>query len=175
MWYWTAAAILTLLNAGCVIANLFMIPGNWLMLGTLCVFLLVTDAASGPTWGTLLITGGLAAIGEVVELLGGGAKAAKKGASRRAILLSFVFSIAGSLAGTFVVPVPVVGTAIGAVVGAAVGAYSGAWLGEAWSGASAEKRTQVGSAAMTGRLLGMAAKIAVGMAIFVFQLVSLWL
>lgn len=175
MWYWTAAVILILVNSACVLANLFMLPGNWLMLGALCIFLLATDAESGPAWGTVLVTGGLAVLGEILETFGGGAQAAKLGASRRAILLSLVVSIVGSIAGTVLVPIPVVGTAVGAVLGAAGGAWVGAWIGEAWVGADHVRRTKVGNAAMTGRVMGMMAKLAIGVAIFVTQLVSLWL
>jgi hypothetical protein len=175
MWYWIAGIVLTLLNAVCVVGNLFMLPGNWLMLGTLCVFLLVTDVTWGPTWLTLVITAALAGVGEAVEAVSGGAGAARRGASRRAIVLSFLFSMVGSIVGTFVVPIPMIGTAAGAVAGAAVGAWLGAWLGEAWIGASPEQRAAVGQAALTGRMIGMATKIGIGMAIFVFQLVSLWL
>jgi len=175
MWYWSAGIILTLVNAVCVFANLFMIPGNWLMLGSLCVFLLATDVPYGPTWVTLIITGVLAGLGEIFEMFGGGAGAARRGASRRAIVLSFVLSLAGSITGTFLVPVPFIGTAIGAVAGAAIGAYLGAWIGEAWIGSEVVKRNAVGNAAMTGRMLGLIAKLGIGMAIFVFQLISLWL
>ena len=79
-----------------------------------------------------------------------------------------------SITGAFIIPVPVIGNALGAVLGAAAGAYGGAWLGEAWTGADVRKRNEIGRAAMTGRMAGMLAKLAVGAAIFVFQLVSLW-
>ncbi len=66
-------------------------------------------------------------------------------------------------------------TAIGAVAGAAIGAFGGAWLGEAWAGTAKEDRNQIGKAALVGRLLGMSIKITIGAAIFVVQLVSLWM
>lgn len=59
--------------------------------------------------------------------------------------------------------------------GRAVGAFAGAWLGEAWKGTEPALRTEIGTAAMFGRLLGMLAKGAVGVTIFVVQLVSFWL
>jgi uncharacterized protein YqgC (DUF456 family) len=176
MQYWISAAILTILNAVCVCSNLFMLPGNWLMVGTLCLFLLAAGQPdAGPDWTTLLIVAGLAALGEFLEVFTGSAKAARLGASRRALVLSLILSMVFSVLGTFVVPIPVVGTLIGAVLGAASGAFGGAWLGEAWKGSDPTRRTQVGTAAMTGRLLGMLAKLTIGVAIFIFQLVSLWL
>ncbi len=176
MVYWIAATILTLVNAVGVAINLLMLPGNWLMVLSLCLFLLTAGHAdSGPDWTTLIVVVLLAALGEVLEMVTGSVKAAKLGASRRAMLLSFVLSIGGSIAGTFVIPVPVIGTAIGAVLGAAFGAFFGAWLGESWKGTAALQRSQISEAAMIGRLIGMFAKLGVGVAIFAFQLVSLWL
>lgn len=172
--YWIAAVILILLNGICVAANLFMMPGNWLMVATLCVFLLTVGTTTGPDWTTLLIVLGLAVVGEILEVFTGSAKAAKKGASRRALLLSLVVSFVGSIAGSLLIPIPVIGGAIGAITGAAVGAFSGAWLGEAWKGTDVSQRTEIGTAAMSGRMMGMIAKLAIGAAIFVFQLVSLW-
>ncbi len=174
MVYWIEAAILVAVNAVFVAANLLMLPGNWLMVGSLCVFLLFAGTTTGPDWTTLLIVIGLAIVGEVLEAFTGAATAHKKGASRRALLLSLVLSMAGSIAGAFVVPIPVIGSAVGAIAGAAAGAFGGAWLGEAWKGTEGVLRTEIGNAAMKGRMTGMMAKLAIGAAIFVFQLVSLW-
>ena len=176
MLYWTSAIILVLLNALCVASNLLMLPGNWFMVATLCLFLLSAGQPdTGPNWITLLIVASLAVVGECLEMFTGSAKAAKLGASRRAMILSLALSMIFSIVGTFVIPIPVVGTAIGAVLGAAVGAFGGAWLGEAWKGTAVDQRTQIGTAAMKGRLLGMFAKITIGVAIFIFQLISLWM
>lgn len=174
-WYWTAATLLVLVNSCGVLANLLMLPGNWIMAGALALFLVSTDAETGPTWNTLLIVAGLAALGEVLEMVTGSARASKKGASRRAMLLSFGLSIVGSIVFAFLVPIPVVGSAIGAVTGAALGAFWGAWLGEAWKGTDTSKRNEISSAAMIGRILGMFAKLFVGISIFVFQFISLWM
>ena len=174
MVYLTASTILILANAACVAANIFMLPGNWLMVGTLCVFLLATGSTTGPDWTTLLIVLGLAIVGEIVETLAGTANASRKGASRRAMILSLVMSIVCSIMGAFLVPLPIIGSAAGAIAGAAAGAFSGAWIGESWKGTSPTQRTEIGKAAMNGRMLGMLAKLAVGAAIFVFQRLSLW-
>lgn len=174
MGYWIAAAVLISVNAVFVFTNVLMLPGNWLMVGSLCIFLLTAGTTTGPSWATLLIVLSLAGAGEILEMFTGAAKASKKGASRRAMALSLLLSMAGSIAGAFMIPIPVIGTAVGAVLGAAVGAFGGAWLGEAWKGSAPEQRTEIGTAAMTGRMLGMAAKLGIGVAIFVVQLVSLW-
>ncbi|MEZ6061560.1 MAG: DUF456 domain-containing protein [Planctomycetaceae bacterium] len=124
MIYWIAATILTLVNAVGVSINLLMLPGNWLMVLSLCVFLLVAGQPDGgPDWSTLLVVILMASVGEVLEAFTGSVKAARLGASRRAMLLSFILSIGGSVAGTFLIPIPVIGTALGAVLGAAVDAF----------------------------------------------------
>jgi hypothetical protein len=170
--FWLLAALLILINLGSLILNLFLLPGNWLMVASLLIYLIGTDYVRGPTWTILAISAGLAALGELLEAVMGSAKAAKKGASRRAMLLSLILSFAGSIGGTFLIPIPVIGSVIGAIAGAAAGAFGGAWLGEAWKGTETSKRTEIGTAAMSGRMLGMVAKFAIGAAIFVIQLVS---
>ena len=174
MIYWAAGTILTVLNALCVAANLVLLPGNWIMVGTLSVFLLVAGTSEGPDAWTLMIVILLAAAGELIEFLTGSAVAARQGASRRALLLSLGGSFVLSIVGTLIVAIPIVGTLLGALAGAALGAFLGAWVGETWKGTSPEDRLAVSRAAMSGRVLGMFGKLAVGAAIFVFQLLSLW-
>ena len=175
MSYWLWVSLLIALNSVALLSNLFLLPGNWLMTGLLSIFLLLSDFDHGPTWMVVLICGALAGLGEVLELALGSAKAAKKGASRRAMAISIGLSFVCSIAGTFVIPIPVVGSVIGAILGAAIGAFAGAWLGEAWKGTEPAMRTEISHAAMVGRMLGMLAKGVVGVAIFVVQLVSFWL
>lgn len=176
MTYWLAAVLLTIVNGIGVALNLLMLPGNWIMVAALCVFLLVVGSPdAGPDWTTVLVVAALAGIGELAEMFAGSAKAAKAGATRRAMVLSLVSSIALSIVGTLLVPVPVVGTAVGAIAGAALGAFIGAWLGETWAGTESKQRIEISHAAMSGRLLGMLIKLTIGVAIFVIQLVSLWM
>lgn len=82
--------------------------------------------------------------------------------------------ISAAPCGTQALPLPPIGSAIGAVAGAAIGAFGGAWLGEAWKGSELTQRTTIGKAAMTGRMAGMQARLAVGTAMFVVPLVNLW-
>lgn len=175
MSYWLWVSLLIALNSAGLVSNLFLLPGNWFMTGLLGIFLLASDFGHGPTWVVFGICVVLAGMGEILELAMGSAKAAKKGASRRAMLISMGLSFVCSIAGTFVIPIPIVGGVIGAILGAAVGAFAGAWLGEAWKGTEPALRNEIGNAAMIGRLLGMFAKGIVGVAIFVVQLVSFWL
>ena len=174
MGYWLCVSLLIAVNAVALLSNLFLLPGNWFMTGLLCIFLLASDFGHGPTWMVVMICVALAGLGEILELAMGSAKAAKKGASRRAMVISMGMSVVCSIAGTFLIPIPIVGSVIGAILGAAVGAFGGAWLGEAWKGTAPALRTEIGTAAMSGRLIGMLAKGIVGVTIFVVQLVSFW-
>jgi len=173
--YWLCVSLLIALNSVALLSHLFLLPGNWFMTGMLCIFLLASDFGHGPTWMVVVICVALAGLGEVLELVMGSAKAAKKGASRRAMLISMGMSFVCSIAGTFLIPIPIVGSVIGAILGAAIGAFAGAWLGEAWKGTESAIRTEIGTAAMSGRLMGMLAKGILGVMIFVVQLVSFWL
>ncbi len=173
--YWLCVSLLIALNSVALLSNLFLLPGNWFMTGLLCIFLVVSDFGHGPTWMVVIICVALAGLGEGLELGLGSAKAAKKGASRRAMVISIGMSFVCSIAGTFLIPIPIVGSVIGAILGAAIGAFAGAWLGEAWKGTESTLRTEIGTAAMSGRMIGMLAKGIVGVMIFVVQLVSFWL
>ena len=178
MTYWIAALLLTIVNAFSVTLNLLMLPGNWIMVGALCIFLLVAgEPEAGPDWITVLVVAALAVSGEIAEMFTGSATAARAGATRRSMILSLVGSFVLGIAGTFI-PIPVIGTvigtAVGAVVGAALGSFVGAWLGETWAGTESSQRIEISQAAMTGRLLGMVIKLTLGAAIFVIQLVSLF-
>lgn len=175
MSYWLFVGLLIALNIVSLVSNLFLLPGNWFMTGLLCLFLLLSDFGHGPTWMIVVVCVVLAGLGELLEFAMGSAAAGKKGASRRAMLISMGLSFVCSIVGTFVLPIPIVGSVIGAILGAAIGAFAGAWLGEAWKGTDPTLRTEIGNAAMVGRLLGMLAKGVVGVAIFAVQLVSFWL
>ncbi len=173
--FWMVAALLVVSNATAVALNLFMLPGNWLMVTTVTLYALLSGFERGPGWGIVAVSASLAILGEILETVMGSAKAAKQGASRRAMLLSLVVSMVGSFAGTFLIPIPIVGSILGAIGGAAAGAFIGAWLGEAWKGTDIDRRTAIGTAAVSGRMIGMAAKLFVGVVIFAVQLVALFL
>lgn len=170
--YWGLFTLIQVLNLCSLAAGLLMLPGNWFMVLTLAVFVGCTRFEHGPGWIVLALCVLLAGIGEVLETLLGSAAAAKKGASRRAMLLSLAASFAGGLLGTVLVPIPFIGSIVGAIVGAAAGAFAGAWVGELWIGTEPARRREIGTAAMKGRLTGMAAKLLIGGLIFALQLGS---
>lgn len=168
--YYLMATLLLLANLTAWFSILFLIPGNWIMvLLTALFYLFMPEDQNGISLTVLLIAIALAGLGELVEMLGGSAGAAKKGASRRAMLLSllgtFLLSIIGAMVGTPFIPP--FGTVVGAVFGGSVGAYLGAYTGEVWKGNELVDRYEISRAAFVGRILGVVGKMVIGIIILV--------
>ncbi len=169
--YYVWASLLVLFNGVAWCLNLFGIPGNWIMVLAAAIFILIFPVSEEPgmSWwfvGAALVLSGLA---ELVEFVSGAAGAAKKGGSRRGLVLAVVGTMLGSIAGAILLSavVPVVGTVVGAVGGGASGAFGGTYLGEAWKGRTTEESLNVSKAALIGRLLGTVGKLAIGAIVFV--------
>ena len=168
--YYLMATLLLLANLTAWISILFLVPGNWIMVLLSALFYaFMPGAENGISLTVLLIAVALAGLGELVEMLGGSAGAAKKGASRRAMILSllgtFILSVIGAMVGTPFLPP--LGTVLGAVLGGSVGAYIGAYLGEVWKGNELVDRSEIGRAAFVGRILGVVGKMVIGVIILV--------
>lgn len=166
--YYALALVLLVVNVCAWCLNLLTLPGNWTIVAVTALF-----AAFAPTsadtprmsWLGVGILVGLAIVGEVCEFAASAAGAAKKGASRRAIVLSVVGAMVGSMigiAGGTLIPIPIVGSLIGAVSGGALGAFAGAYLGEHWKGKTPAEKQSVAEGAFVGRFFGTFAKLAVG-------------
>lgn len=160
--------VLVLAAIACWFANVFTLPGNWLIIGLAALFawLLPADEyGRGFGWITVIVLALIAVLGEVIEFAAGAAGAAKHGASRRALLLSIVGAAVGSITGAAVgIPVPIIGPLVAAVGGGAAGAFGGAYLGEVWKGKLHPERTAVSTGALMGRLFGTIGKLAAGAA-----------
>jgi uncharacterized protein len=168
--YYLCAVLLLVAMAGAWFANVFALPGNWLMVGlaTLFAFIFPLSAGRGLHWKTVAVAAGLALVGEIVEVAAGAAGAKRSGASRRAMLLAVVGTMIGSVLGAFVaIPIPIVGPIVGAVGGGALGAFAGAYVGETALGRSTEQSLAAGKGALIGRLLGTAGKLVIGVVLFV--------
>lgn len=170
--------LLTLGNGIAWLANLFTLPGNWIIL-ILCgiyAWFFPEHAGSGIGWIGLSILAGCAILGEVIEFAAGAAFAGKRGGSRRGMALAVVGTMVGSLVGAMVsLPIPIVGPMVGALAGGAGGAFAGAWLGEMWKGKTAAEGAHIGTGAMIGRLLGTSAKLLMGAIMVVIATVdAIW-
>jgi uncharacterized protein YqgC (DUF456 family) len=155
--------IIAIVAAACL--NLISLPGNWLIVvfAGLFAWLVGTESGLGVSWSVVGLLVCLATAGEIAETLAGTAGAARLGASRRALLMSFVGSFAGSIAGAFIgVPIPIVGSAVAALLFGAIGAFVGAFLGERAAQRSLGERMSIGTAALVGRMLGTTGKLLIG-------------
>ena len=114
-----------------------MLPGNWLIVGFAALYAATVNegAAQGITWEVVTALVVIAALGEVAEFMAGAAGAAKKGGSRRSVVLAIVGAVAGSFFGAVAgLPIPLIGPLVGALAGAGFGAFAGAYLGRGLEG-----------------------------------------
>ena len=162
------AAILVLVNAIWLAANLLGLPGNWLMvLGTALLAWFYWGSA-GPGGHSMFSPALLAAVvalafaGEVLEILAGSFGARRTGATRRGARGALVGGIVGGAAGVFLIPVPLVGPLIGAAAGAAAAAL----FLERTGGRTWQASLTAGAGAGAGRMLGTVLKLAVGAVIW---------
>lgn len=166
VWSYYPCVLLLLVGNGLSwCSNLFMLPGNWLILGWTALFawLLPEEDGRGIGWSVVAVVAGLAVLGEVVELAAGALGAAKQRASVRSQILAIVGAVVGTVLGGLIgIPVPIVGPIVAAVGGGAVGAFAGAFLGERWQRRRVGESLAVGKAAFLGRLVGTAGKLAIG-------------
>jgi uncharacterized protein YqgC (DUF456 family) len=154
------------------VAGLFMIPfglpGTWLQVVALGVFAWTTRFQT-VGWVPVIIVVGLAVVAEVLEFMLGGRFAQKYGGSRRAGWGAILGGLAGALIG---VPIFIIGSVIGAFIGAFVGAAvleltaRKDWKNE-WGGA-----VRVGWGAFVGRLVAVAMKSGIGVAIAAIALLT---
>ena len=149
--------ICTLLLANAVFALLvaMSLPGTWLILAATCTvaWLRWDEGIYGLT--SLGVLAGLAALGEVLELVTGALGAKKAGGSTRGAVGAMAGGVAGGILGTFFLPIPI----LGSILGAALGAFGGALLGERTAGRDLEAAAAVGRGAFVGRLLGTLSKL----------------
>lgn len=174
--YYLIGVVLLVVNVVSWVGTLFMLPGNWIIvlsMGAAAYFLPEKPSGLGVGWGTVIILGIMAVVGEIVEFWTGASKAKKAGASRRAMAMSLAGTAIGSLFGAMItVPIPFVGPFVGVLGGAAAGAYLGAYIGESGRGTDPGVRRVVSKAAMVGRMLGTVGKLIIGLIMVAFATVN---
>ncbi|GAC1688107.1 MAG: hypothetical protein NVS9B3_06680 [Gemmatimonadaceae bacterium] len=140
------------------------LPGLWILVAAAVAYPLLTG---DPAIGTVTMIGvGVLAFGaEAVEWTLASRYARKYGGSKRAGWGAMVGSMVGAVMG---VPVPVVGS----VVGAFAGAFVGALVFEYFHTGSSIGATRVAWGALIGRVLAVAVKTGVGVAIAVWILLA---
>lgn len=163
-----------------VIAGLLLtlvgLPGNWLMVIAVAIYAYAVRDAGGASIGVnvAIVVAVLAVVGELLEFAAGAWGAKRAGGSRRAAALALLGSVAGGIVGAIVgLPIPIVGPILAAVLFAGAGALAGAFAGELWKGRTVEEGWVVGRAAFHGRLLGILAKLGVGLIMLIIIVAAL--
>ena len=142
------------------------LPGIWLIVGAVALYnpITGTEAVGTATIVGILV---LATIAEVIEFTLAARYTKQYGGSRRAGWGAILGGIVGAIVG---VPIPVIGSVIGAFVGSFVGALLAEWS----RGTNTGTATRVATGAFLGRVMATAAKVAIGMVMAVWTLVSAW-
>ena len=165
------AALLVILNLLWLFLVVVGLPGTWLMvLSTAGVAWLASwqlEEEMFSTW-TLVIITAIAALGEVLEFISGVLGAKKAGGSGWGSFGALVGGLLGALFGTIFIPIFIVGS----ILGVCLGAFAGAALFEKLSGRSVDESVRSGQGAAVGRFLGIGAKLALGVVIWVIVAVA---
>ena len=161
------------------LSNLFGLPGNWMMVALSLPWFFFTDATKIyhiEIWYIIAFVV-IAGIGELIEFGASVLGTKGVGGSKRAATYSVIGSIVGGFAGGFagtLIPIPIIGTIIGSVLFACLGAMAGAVIGEKTLGSKTGHSLKVGGAAAAGRFVGTMSKIAMGSAIVVVSILTLF-
>ena len=173
---WALLLILILLIG--LLATVFGLPGNWLIVAAAAsyAFVMPADRAADIGWPVLLALLLLAALGELLEFLAGALGVARGGGSRRGALMALVGSLVGAVLGAMIgVPIPVIGPVLAALFFASLGAMVGAMLGEHSTGRPLQETWQIGKSAFWGRLFGTLAKTTLGAVMVVVAAVAVFM
>ncbi len=141
-------------------------PGLWLFLAV-AVGARLVGGGGAPGWAAVGIAGGIALLGELVELTTSTRYTRRYGGSRRAGWGALIGGLAGAIVG---VPVPV----LGSVLGSFAGAFLGALLGEFSVARDHRAAGRAAQGAVLGRAVATAAKIGLGCLMLVVILWSSW-
>jgi uncharacterized protein YqgC (DUF456 family) len=159
--------LFVLLSGLSCVGTLLGLPGNWLILFSAVLLEIFGVDLFGPEfrplgWGWIIGAGVLAAIGEAGELLASVGGARLGGGGRAGAWGALFGGLIGGLLGTFLLPIPLLGTLIGALAGTFLGALLAEARKKGW-----REALSPAFAATLARLLGLAFKTAVGMALAV--------
>ena len=151
-----------------LVVGLICIPlglgGTFIILADALVLALVTRFESMGVW-SLLIMAALAVLGEVIESFLGVFTVRRFGASKWAMLGTFIGGILGAALGTPIAPV------IGTLIGAFVGSFAGAFLAEVAHRRQLHASLRAGWGAFLGRVLAAVVKVQIG----VLMICIIWL
>lgn len=155
--------------------NLVALPGNWIAVALLALYVWLGPEQGRTAVGVAVLVAcfGLAVIGEIIEFAAGAMGAQRAGASRRSTVYALIGSMLGAIVGAIVgLPVPVIGSLLAAILFGGLGAMAGAVYGESKGGKPWRESVAIGHAAFWGRTLGTLGKASVGLLIVILVLTS---
>jgi uncharacterized protein YqgC (DUF456 family) len=158
--------LIVLFSLLAVSLNVFSLPGNWLMMLAVALF----SWRSGwfhPALAVLAAMVIVLLLGESIEILGSVVGAQKFGASRSATWAAIGGAILGALIG---MPVAIVGNILGAIAGA----FLAAWTVELLKRRGMKAATWAAVGAALGRTMGMGAKLACGLIVWIAVVIFAW-
>lgn len=160
---WVVFGIVVAIGLALDLVGLF---GNWVILLAIGSAWAITGFTHFGGW-SLGVLAGLAVFGEVVEAIAAGLGAKRFGGDRGAALSALGGAIAGAIVATPVLP----------VIGTLAGACAGAFLAAAAHEILLMRRTAsdaawTGLGAALGRIGGLAAKLAIGIAMLIVAAVT---
>ena len=162
----TALAVLGWFAFGLAIAiglalDLVGLFGNWIILAAVAAAWALTGSAHFGGW-TMAALAGLALLGEVVETVAAALGAKRVGGDRGAAISALLGAIAGGVVATPILPI------VGTVVGACAGAFLAAATHEILlMRRNATDAAWTGLGAALGRIAGLFAKLAIGIAMLI--------
>ena len=160
--------LLILLNVIWLLLVLFGLPGNWLIVISTCLFAWWRWEYGVFSIYTLITIVVLAILGELFEFFGSMHGAKRAGASWQGSVAAIVGAVAGAVIGTFLIPILLLGTVLGACIGAGLAT----WSLELSHGRKMDESVRCAVSAGLGELLGITAKIAVGIIIWLIVAVA---
>lgn len=150
-----------------LVVGLLAIPlglgGTFIILADAVLLGVVTGFERVGIWA-LVAMAALAIIGEVIESVLGVFTVRKFGASRWAMLGTFVGGIGGAILGSPILPV------IGSLIGAFIGAFLGAFIAEIIYRRQVQSSLRAGWGAFVGRILAALIKFEIG----IIMIIIVW-
>lgn len=155
----TALSLAILAASACAAVALLVLglPGNWLLLGGVLLAAAVSPKAA-VTLGVIATLAGLCLLAELLEWLCGVFGAKRYGVSAAGIWGAIIGGFLGALAGGAVLPI------LGAFPGGLAGTFLGAFGVELSRGAGRREALRLGMKAFIARMVALAVKVAVTLA-----------
>jgi uncharacterized protein YqgC (DUF456 family) len=160
--------LLILLNVVWLVVVIFGLPGNWLIVISTCLFAWWRWEDGVFSIYTLIAIVVLAVLGELFEFLGGMHGAKRAGASWQGSIAAIAGAITGAIIGTFLIPILLFGTVLGACIGAGLAT----WSLELSRGRKMDESVRCAVSAGLGELLGITAKVTVGIIICIIVAIA---